>query len=73
MILYIMHPALRKGPLFYEKTHPIFHFFTKHPPFYFLIVVVAAAAAAVRDMEPVHSVSRWFVYICETLVPVVVV
>ena len=28
-----MHPALRKGPLFYENTHPIFHFFLqKHPP-----------------------------------------
>ena len=29
-----MHPALRKGPLFYNKTHPHFPlFFTKkHPP-----------------------------------------
>ena len=25
-----MHPALRKGPLFYKKT-PIFHFFTNLP------------------------------------------
>ena len=44
-----MHPALRKGPLFFTKKHPqfstvlqknipIFHFFTKKhfPPFYFL-------------------------------------
>jgi len=70
-----MHPALRKGPLFTKKHTPFSTFFYKNtPPFYFPIVVVAAAAAAaVRDMEPVHSVSRWFVYICETLVPVVVV
>jgi len=28
-----MHPALRKGPLFYIKRSPIFHFFftKKHP------------------------------------------
>ena len=25
-----MHPALMKGPLF-QKTHPVFHFFTKTP------------------------------------------
>ena len=33
-----MHPALRKGPLFYKKTPLIFHFFTKKhfPPFHFL-------------------------------------
>ena len=43
-----MHPALRKGPLFYTKTPPISHFFlqktpcifhfTKNtpPPFHFL-------------------------------------
>ena len=24
-----MYPALRKGPLFYKKTLPIFHFFYK--------------------------------------------
>jgi len=39
-----MHPALRKEPLFYKKTLPVFrfflqktvsHFFTKkHPPFF---------------------------------------
>ena len=33
-----MHPALRKGPLFYTKKI-IFHFFRKtHPPFHFLPV-----------------------------------
>ena len=26
--MYIKHPALRKGPLFYKNT-PIFHFFYK--------------------------------------------
>jgi len=33
-----MHPALRKGPLFLQKTSPIFHFFTKKhfPPFHFV-------------------------------------
>jgi len=30
-----MHPALRKGPLFY-KTPPFSTFLPKHPPFYFL-------------------------------------
>ena len=30
-----MHPALKKGPLFTNNA-PIFHFFTKHPPFHFL-------------------------------------
>ena len=30
-----MHPALRKGPLFYKKTPPIFHFFY-NPSFHFL-------------------------------------
>jgi len=30
-----MHPALRKGPLFYKKnTPPIFHFFYKTPPIF---------------------------------------
>ena len=32
-----MHPALRKGPVFYKKHPPIFHFFKKHlnfPLFY---------------------------------------
>ena len=27
-----MHPALRKGPLFYKKITPIFHFFNKRTP-----------------------------------------
>jgi len=31
-----MHPALRKGPFFLQKTPPIFHFFATTPPiFYF--------------------------------------
>jgi len=28
-----MHPALRKRPLFYQKTPPIFYFFYKKKPF----------------------------------------
>ena len=35
-----MHPALRKGPLFYKKTpFPIFHFLQKntHPIFHFFL------------------------------------
>ena len=26
LMLYVMHPALKKGPLFYKKTLPTFHF-----------------------------------------------
>ena len=29
-----MHPALRKNPLFYKKTPPLFTFFTKHSQFF---------------------------------------
>ena len=37
LALYIIHPALRKGPPFLQKTPPIFHFFTKSTaPFHFL-------------------------------------
>jgi len=28
-----MHPALRKEPLFYKKTLPVFHFFFTKKPF----------------------------------------
>jgi len=30
-----MHLALRKGPLFLQKTPPIIHFYKKHPLFHF--------------------------------------
>ena len=36
-----MHPALRKGPLFLQKTPPIFHLFHKTPPFHFLPTCLA--------------------------------
>ena len=57
LILYIMHSALRKGPLFYKNTPSIFHFFTKNTPISFpaygpasvctsVCPVVSTAAAA---------------------------
>jgi len=37
-----MHPALRKGPLFYKKTPPILHFFTKNTPHFPLFTKITA-------------------------------
>ena len=52
-----MHPALRKGPLFY-KQHPPFStfFYKKHPPFYFLPTglfedVISGSLTLLRSMQ----------------------
>ena len=55
-----MHPALRKGPLFYKKTHPhlplffqntdIFHFFYKKtPPPHFISCLQAWRGSVFHD------------------------
>ena len=43
-----MHPALRKGPLFYQKTPPIVHFFNKKTSSRF-ISCLGAWAPPVRE------------------------
>jgi len=43
-----MHPALRKGPLFYNKKHPHFPLFYKPPPISFPAYRPGAGAFAER-------------------------
>ena len=48
-MLYMMHPALRKGPLLY-KTPPIFYFFYKKTPPHFISCLRACSCFIATDL-----------------------